>query len=265
MNIQIGLGNGYTTGINCNLIEYEGLESPSPDAFIKERVLRDGAVWNGGRIASRRITLTVDFGFVGYEAVLNSFRSLVGYNLTVTRDDVTSYIQGYIDSAIERVSDGGVNDPLVLQISYLCPNPYFTRTEISQSVGASDTDGLEYPAEYPIQFESFVGGTSIWLPNESPTPAPLLITCKAVTSLTDLNFRLGSITQTIGALDAGEVLVLDSDLMTATIDGSNAFSQVSWDFLEVPAGGGWLYIYEDDTLTAATITNVTYTPRWERV
>lgn len=265
MQLQIDFGNGYITGVNCNIIEHEGLESAEPEAFVRERALRNGAVWSGGRHKARRLTFTVDFGFVDWRTVLESFKSLYQYTLHVTRDYDQYSIEGIIDTEIERAIDGGVNDPVVLQISYICPYPYFNQGSISIVASGVSTGGLTYPHIYPFQFESYTGASTAFLPNDSNQDIAVQLVIKASTSIANLVVSIGEVSQTLGPLDANETITVDSDLMLADIDGVNCLNQISWDFVYVPAGGAFFSMFDGETPINTPYATVTYTPTFERI
>lgn len=264
MELKINFGNGFVSPTNCNIIEHTGLESTNPDAFVQEYALNDGALYTGGRHKSRRLTFVVDFGFAVWETVLASFNALQPYKITITRDGINSYITGIIDTEVVRQSGGGVNDPVVLEISYLCPQPFFTRGEMRASFGAVG-GGLELPAELPMELDFYVGGSDMIIENNSGMSIGSIITIKALSYISELKLKVGTETQALGELEAGETMVLDTINSTVEIDGVNAFNQVSWNFPKIPAGGAVLQLYDDDALIDTPYAFIVYTPKYERV
>ena len=93
---------------------------------------------------------------------------------------------------------------------------------------------------------------------ESSKDAPCIMAITAKQQLTDYVITLNGEAYTVETLAAGKTLIIDGRSGTATIDGKNAFDQVSfWQFPRLAAG-------ENDLTFSSGSAKVmlTYTPMW---
>ena len=139
--------------------------------------------------------------------------------------------------------------------AYLTDDSLTKTLDLSKKILELSIDGYFFDDDMEITFD---GKTSGQIFVESSKDAPCIIAITAKQQLTDYTITLNGEVYTVETLAAGKTLIIDGRSGTATIDGKNAFDQVSfWQFPRLAAG-------ENDLTFSSGSAKVmlTYTPMW---
>ena len=144
---------------------------------------------------------------------------------------------------------------LKLTIYFRARNRAELQRTVSRKILELSIDGYFFDDDMEITFD---GKTSGQIFVESSKDAPCIMAITAKQQLTDYTITLNGEAYTVETLAAGKTLIIDGRSGTATIDGKNAFDQVSfWQFPRLAAG-------ENDLTFSSGSAKVmlTYTPMW---
>lgn len=148
-SIEIELMRPEKSGLNIQRIE--GLGPPKATVNMTEISTNDGALYNSARLEKRNIVLSI--GLIGKKTIEDTRQLTYKYfpikkNLTLElhSDNRVAITTGYVES----------NEPDIfsqnetVQISILCPDPYFYSDKINQTIFY----GVESMFEFPFSNES---------------------------------------------------------------------------------------------------------------
>jgi len=163
---------------NYQILSIIGLNPPSAHLNTSSVSGMDGAMYNSGRLNTRNIVITAKINGDVEENRQNLYRycptkEKVRFYFKNNNRDV--YIDGYVDSV---ECDLFTNDER-MQISIICPHPYFMDTSETQVDGSSITGLFTFPFTInlgsPIPFSEYILDATINLYNDSDDQIGTLI------------------------------------------------------------------------------------------
>ena len=255
-------------GESCDfkLMAYSGFAAADFDVQMAAGGSSDGGYISAARLASRTLGLQFDFGGRNAESVR---QSLIGFfapdrALTVTarRGDIVRTIEGHASDF--DITETNRYAHSVVNLSVLCPDPFFKATEAAFYSGKIVTPRLHLPCHFPCVFGAQSSSGELAIINTGDTYADMTAVLAANTAAANpyiLNRTNGKKIRILGTLSAGTSLKISTVRRgkgawiggtRCTIDPTSQFS----DFLEV--GMNQLVCGSDegtDTLSA----NVEYT------
>jgi len=266
LTIDFGNGARVGTGTPVRILGHDGLVSLPTAANVVEHALLDGGYVAASRSATRRLTFELDFGHTRRWSELGRlFPSGATFPMTVTRDGVTRRVVAVRDVPLVPLGGQGVADPVAVQVSLVCPNPYLLGEEVVLPSMVTVTGGLEYPAQFAptLEYEEIDTSATVWeFDSSNPGDHPVGFVFDYVSALTGSpSIEINGAVMQFGEVAAGERLRVDTGRKTITLDGANAFSLLaSGRFLPIPAGDFTLLM--DDVIGSATVS---FTPVYEGV
>lgn len=204
------------------ILSITGLNPPSAQLNTSTVSGMDGAMYNSGRLNTRNIVITAKIN----GNVEDNRQDL--YRFCPTKEKVRFYFKNnnrdvYIDGYVDSVECDLFTNDERMQISIICPNPYFMDTEDTQVDGGSISSLFTFPFSIdigsPIPFSNYVLDTTIVLYNDSDDQIGMLI---------DIDINADVSTLQIVNTDNGAVFTLsyqfvDGDHITInTIKGQKA-------------------------------------------
>ena len=204
------------------ILSIAGLNPPSAQLNTSTVSGMDGAMYNSGRLNTRNIVITAKIN----GDVEDNRQDL--YRFCPTKEKVRFYFKNnnrdvYIDGYVDSVECDLFTNDERMQISIICPNPYFMDTEDTQVDGGSISSLFTFPFSIdigsPIPFSNYVLDTTIVLYNDSDDQIGMLI---------DIDINANVSTLQIVNTDNGAVFTLsyqfvDGDHITInTIKGQKA-------------------------------------------
>ena len=248
------------------ILSYSGFAAADFDVQMAAGGSSDGGYISAARLASRTLGLQFDFGGRNAESVR---QSLIGFfapdkPLTVTarRGDIVRTIEGHASDF--DITETNRYAHSVVNLSVLCPDPFFKATEAAFYSGKIVTPRLHLPCHFPCVFGAQSSSGELAIINTGDTYADMTAVLAANTAAANpyiLNRTNGKKIRILGTLSAGTSLKISTVRRgkgawiggtRCTIDPTSQFS----DFLEV--GMNQLVCGSDegtDTLSA----NVEYT------
>lgn len=160
------------------ILSITGLNPPSAHLNTSNVAGMDGALYNSARLNTRNIVITVKINGDVEENRQNL------YNYCLTKEKVRFYFKNnnrdvYIDGYVDSVECDLFTNDERMQISIICPSPYFLDTEDTQVDGSSITALFTFPFSIdignPIPFSMYVLDSIINLYNDSDDQIGMLI------------------------------------------------------------------------------------------
>ena len=245
ITIHNGISNITIGGGNCDykLTAYSGFAAADFDVKLSAGGAADGGYISTARLASRTLGIKFDFGGKNAESVRQSLISFFAPDrqLTVTaqRGSIVRTIEGR--AADFDISERNRHARSTVDLSILCPDPFFKATNTVSYSGTVVTSKLHLPFHLPcvVGVERSTGELEIV--NSGDTYADMsaiLAVNAAVTNPYVLNRTTGKKIKMIGTLGKGSVLHISTIRRAkgAWVGGTRCLidptSQFS-DFLEV--------------------------------
>lgn len=227
-----------------SILSYSGFAAADYDVKAAVSGASDGGYISTARIGTRTLDIKFDFGGRNAEAVRQSLISFFApgrmLTVTATRGGITRRIEGraadFDISEKNRYAHSNVN------LSILCPDPYFKADNTVYVSAAVKTPMFHLPCHFPcvIGVQSSTGQIEIF--NSGDTYADMTAELAAASSVTApyiLNQTNGKMIKIVGTLSSGSVLRIStvrraksaaiSGGVRCLIDPASRFS----DFLEV--------------------------------
>ena len=244
-------GQEITVGKNApyKLLSHSGLDNAAFEVSVQASGATDGGYIQSARISSR--TVTVSFDIVGNQAdalrlaLTRLFTPHKQVTLTVTRANVTRKISGVF--SMVTVTQGNIYENPTVQLTIMCPNPYFVSIDNFGRNLAEKTAMFYLPAAspvgttFPISVKAFE--ERVHLVNDGDVPAGLVaqfIMRGSVTNPLIRNYTTGNAVKVIDSFAQGDVLEVSTitGAKTVTKNGTNIInktdrSSVFSDFLQV--------------------------------
>lgn len=166
-----------TSSPRWQMVKAEGLTPVDADINLSENANTDGGYFRSSRLGERNIVLTL---YLNNNAEANRLEL---YKYIKTKKPVTLYIDTnyrhvYINGYVESLSAGIFDKKEKVQISIICPNPYFLNENESVGDFAYTQDELEFPLDLPeegLSFGSLINETEINIHNGGDVETGMLI------------------------------------------------------------------------------------------
>lgn len=146
------------------LVSVTGLNPPVADINVSDMATSDGGLFNNARLQKRNIVLQIQ-PLGNLETRRIEFYSFMSPKSAITLDIQTDNRHVTIGGYVESMEIDYNANPQLVQISIICPDPYFIDvTQVSAS-GASVTNPSDIPQGAIFTFSITSSRTSIWLYN----------------------------------------------------------------------------------------------------
>ena len=236
------------------LIGHDGLSSPPSELAHLDHAILDGGAVSGARAQSRRITFDFVAPGLSYSALSRLFPLGRREEIVITRGNATRVIEGYRDGSVTVSAATALATPIV-SVSFLCPSPYFRRSEAFE-LGLEDIEGgLHYPIEegggYPVTYGTLVGRGERELSNDGDYSTPFALTVipdmSGVLEISLLSqtfdessgessFEAFSVSRIFDVF-AGEEIIFDTGAKMLWMAGQKRISALEGPFPTIPVGG----------------------------
>lgn len=232
-------------GGNCDfkLMAYSGFAAADFDVQIAAGGSSDGGYISSARLASRTLGIRFDFGGKDAEAVRQSLISFFAPDraLTVTarRGDIVRTIEGR--ACDFDISEKNRHARSTVDLSVICPDPFFKATEAAFYSGKVITPLFHLPCHFPCVLGVQSSSGELKIVNTGDTYADMTAVLAANGAATNpyiLNHTNGRKIRILGTLSTGTSLTISTvrrgkgawiGATRCTIDPTSTFS----DFLEV--------------------------------
>lgn len=188
----------------------EGLDSPTATVNVTDIATIDGGKFNSARLPKRNIVIMLRLNGNVEE------NRLMIYGMFRTKEPVTFYyandsLSVKIDGIIEATSCPIFTNNEVMQISIICPDPYFRALEITETSISNRRPLFEFPfainVNDPIPFSEYVENRITSVINDSQTEQGCIIQIKALPN--DLGWVSGV---AITNADTGDALIINQQI-----------------------------------------------------
>lgn len=255
------------------VISIKGLNPPSAHLNTSTVSGMDGAMFNSSRLNTRNIVITMK---INGDVEENRQRL---ETFCPTKERVRFYFANnnrnvYVDGYVNSVECDLFSDDERMQISIICPQPYFLDTSNTQVNGSSISSYFVFPFSidvgYPIPFSEIVMNNSIMLHNDSVNEIGMII---------DIDVEADVNTILIRNTDTGETFTLSYEfengdhVAISTLKGqksiiltrngirSNIFTamQIGSVFFQLAAGDNYFSYIVDGDASNNTNVNILFT------
>lgn len=220
-------------GSGLLIYNIEGLGAPSANINTTDVATMDGALFNSAKLGTRNIVLSL---YPLWKNTIEDARHLTyryfpikkKIKLEFETDNRTSYCYGYVESNEAEI----FSELESIQISVICPNPYFYKSGDMELVDLSGTESL---FEFPFSNESVTDNLlemgeisplmtrSVWY--EGDIDIGVLITIHAVGAVRDISVY-NSTTREIMTIDTDKIATItgqafgnQDDIIISTVPG----------------------------------------------
>lgn len=261
--LQVIAENKYNQQINLTqngnyaLLSVGGLTPPA--AIINTAVIAtsDGAVFNSSRLGTRNIVLTI--------APLNSIETnrINLYKYFKAKQYIKLYLENntrsvWIDGYIDKIDGNLYSEKQQLQISIICPDPYFKDTATGLYTFSNVIDLFEFPfaiEETPgIPISEMGEYVEIAITNNSDDETGVIITLLAndnVTNPTIYNMTTNENFALNISMETGDIITIDTRRghKTVTLNRDSVITNILNDMNQ---GSSWLTLPVGDNIFSYT-------------
>lgn len=207
------------TGGELALLGISGIAAADFDVDIESSGSLDGGYVSGARIAQRTIRITTHTGFEQPEELrgrlISMFRPDVDTVVTVNRCGTARWITGRCTEV--RVTEENMYTPVRVEISIVCPQPYFRDPDDFGEDIARHVDNVVMPFVVPP--EGFVAAIlgqqrSVALTNRGDVSCGLRVRMEikgSVTSPSIVNTVTSEVIRLLGSFSAGDVIEISTE------------------------------------------------------
>lgn len=242
----------YLNGLQCSLLSVTGLNPPTANIATSPIATKDGSIVTNAQAQNRNIVLTFAATGISPESLRTSiyftFKVKEPISLEIKTGSRTANIDGYVES----ISVDPFNQKQRIQVSIICPDPYF--------LSAEESHVIIYPGSNIVTLSDTTHGAIFEITCASAVTGGFTI----ANTLTDEKFKVN------GDFASGDKITLDTRLglksLTLTHSGTttnilNQMDSTDHDWLQlVPYDNNMI------TLSAATLTgNVRWQTHYEGV
>ena len=193
----------------------DGLAPPDATISTTEDAMSDGSVFNSAFIQNRLITITLAVNSPAEENRLRLFKYCKikrPCRVWYKNGTLDVYADGYVQN---YPAVGYFEKKQVVQISILCPNPYFMAVEQNETEFSHVVNNFEFPfaIESPIPFSYIVADTTRSVVNrgDAETGAAIkILATGAATKPKVTNAETGEYFEVDVILAAGDVVLIDT-------------------------------------------------------
>lgn len=269
MTTTLDFGNGiiidgFSSGIARGS---SGLEVPQYEVPVNEFSLLDGGSVGSTRAKARRMTIKVLHDRLwSRQTISRAFSGGVMRTITSPIGSMPYYVDtlSFPENDLEAERE--------FTVSIVSPLAFPAGERRYTSVGSAG-GGLEYPYEYPYELDSFITSDYIIVISSTDVVTPAKITATLAVAAADIEFSRPSTTKIIpgmspityggcttritGPFSVGDVVVVDSQNHTVTVNGVNRLSWFDRD-------KDWFTLVEGANRISSTrlaVLEVEWTPR----
>ena len=255
------------------IISIKGLNPPSAHLNTSNVAGLDGAIYNSGRLNTRNIVITARIN-----GNVESNRQIL-YDYCPTKEKVRFFFKNenrdvYIDGYVDSVECDLFTNNERMQISIICPQPYFVDTANTEVEGSSLTKLFTFPFSIdlgsPIPFSEYVFDDDVNLFNDSSNEIGMIIEAymrSNVSSLIIRNTGTGESLTLSYAFQAEDRVTIDTikgqKSITLLRDGIyyNLFSalQAGSRFFQLVSGDNFFNYIVDGNITNNPEVDLTFT------
>lgn len=247
--LELKLTDPYETGIA--VISVDGLGPGEANIVTTEYATNDGAMYNSSRLSTRNIVL--NFKLLPVPTIEQVRLKVYRYFpvkkpvwLIVETDSRRVQIQGYVESNVPEI----FSDWETVQISILCPDPYF------QSLSGQSTDFSGYRSEFEFNFYNGICETANSTADKTVTTVKASTTNKPMTSESGryvavkfANSNTASASSLTLSVDGGPKLPIKDRYGQAI--STSLVSGVYWLFYST--GSNWVLLSPDNYTTLGRV------------
>lgn len=255
------------------IISIKGLNPPSAHLNTSNVARMDGALYNSGRLNTRNIVVTARIN-----GDVERNRQIL-YDYCPTKEKVRFFFKNenrdvYIDGYVDSVECDLFTNSEKIQISIICPQPYFVDVTNTQVEGSSLTKLFTFPFSIdlgsPIPFSEYVFDEDVNLFNDSSGEIGMTIEAymrSDVASLLIRNTGTGESFGLVYAFESGDRVTIDTikgqKSITLLRDGVyyNLFSalQVGSKFFQLASGDNFFNYIVDGNVSNNPDVDLTFT------
>lgn len=209
------------SGKSVDLYNDEGIRIVSSDGLgfsaavnTTELYSYDGSMFQGNRLQQRGISVIARY--IGakwtHEVSKKRLMSIIGNKNTVRIRYITENTDVYIDCRTEQVNTPPNTFPMVTQISFVCPDPYWRKSGDNSVIIAGTTPCWEFPVEIPsegMEFGTIRAELITVVNNEGTAESGALFTITTKSSCTNpklMNVYTGEFIQVAVSMQYGDIL-----------------------------------------------------------
>lgn len=240
---MLDFGNGIIAGGSASdayprLKGHSGLEKPEIEVMAVEGSMNDGGQLGTSRSTMRRMSVVLDFGTPANLAAGIAMRRHVTASFTPKVLRTLKSDRGTIDYVVEvapTFESENLMAPVVASITLISESAYphgapgFVQSGNMAPGESTVTGGAVYPLAYPaiygnVEYSSTPTGT-IYTDSKSDVECGLITRVVMLADAPDVAVTFNEDTcKVTGALVQGDVVVIDSEHFTVTVNGVNRLS-----------------------------------------
>ena len=198
------------------IISIKGLNPPSAHLNTSNVAGLDGALYNSGRLNTRNIVITARIN-----GDVERNRQIL-YDYCPTKEKVRFFFKNenrdvYIDGYVDSVECDLFTNSEKMQISIICPQPYFVDVADTQVDGSTLTKLFTFPFSIdlgsPIPFSEYVFDDDVNLYNDSSGEIGMIIEAYMRTDVSSLVIRNTGTGESFGlvyAFESGDRVTIDT-------------------------------------------------------
>lgn len=138
---QYGNYSTYTlNGPGVALISVTGLNPPPADISTSPIATKDGSIFTNAQVQDRNIVLTFAITGVKPETQRTSIYYIFKVKEPISLEIKTSTRTAYIDGYVKNINADPFNQKQQIQVSIICPEPYFLGSEESRAITYPSTN-----------------------------------------------------------------------------------------------------------------------------
>jgi len=216
----------------------DGINSSDIDLGHMEHAILPGGSVFGARAKMRRITLQFILPGMSWHEVSSLFPLGRSELIRIRTGKEVRYIRGYRDGPIIPLDATSHSTPHV-QVSFLCPSPFFTRDVTKREYFMNVKGGLTYPKKYPIRYGVFESFDSVFCENDGDYLTPFVLDLVSSVDGT-LTVTIGTQSLSVRGIEVGDIISIDTDRRMLTVNGMRRLDMFSGDFARIPVGGEYV-------------------------
>lgn len=227
-----------------NIISYSGFAAADYDVQMSAGGSSDGGYITSARLNSRTLEIKFDFGGKFGESTRQTLISFFSphriLTLTAQRGTKNCMITGH---AIDfNITEKNIHARSIVDLSILCPDPYFQATSIISQSAALVTPMFHLPASLPCVLGTESSTGNVTFENSGDAPADMvaeLVAYSGVTNPRIINDTNGKAIQINSSMLAGDKLIISTvrRQKTAQINGNRCLIDPSSQFSDFLAVG----------------------------
>lgn len=222
-------------GSTFDITHIDGIGAPRVEIFTEKKAVGDGDIVTGRRVAARTINIELSNRLIGLNRQMRSlagafFNPRYDFDVTIQYDSVERTAPGCRIKSIDMPTEN-IHKKLRLYLTFFCPDAYL----LGEGLRGANINKVTPRFGFP--FVSLVGigfnyavfdfTTNISIQNngDAPTYVKAVFTAKGMVTNPKL-IKDGAQIKILANLTAGDVLEIDTEQNTVTLNGANAVNLV---------------------------------------